>query len=54
MKTFFTTYTKIEICRNCLGSGIVVKVHKEEKCSICNGSGKIRKTTEVTKKIEPA
>ena len=45
----------IEICRNCQGTGAVEIEEKNEEnavCPVCDGSGRIKKTSEITIKIE--
>lgn len=57
MKTKNITYSKIEICRNCCGVGFVANGYNGQAqpvCPVCGGSGKIKKTTDVTITIEPA
>lgn len=48
-------FTKIEICRNCGGTGrerSVLGLIKGE-CPVCDGSGRVRKTTEITVTVRP-
>ena len=48
-------FTKIEICRNCGGTGkektIVSLVNR--RCPVCCGSGRVEKTTDITIKVKP-
>lgn len=46
--------TSIEICRNCGGTGkekSILSLIKSE-CPICNGSGRVHKTKEITVTVE--
>ncbi len=45
--------SKIEICRNCLGSGTVEALFTTKRCPVCEGSGRVDKTTEITITVEP-
>lgn len=47
------TSERIEICRNCLGSGTVEALFTTKRCPVCEGSGRVDKTTEITITIEP-
>lgn len=45
--------SRIEICRNCRGTGRVRKWDGEEKtCPICDGRGRVRKTTKGVLTVE--
>lgn len=57
-------FSKIEICRNCQGSGIVKPdkgffermldcPHRMVTCPVCQGSGRVDKTTEINITVEP-
>lgn len=63
-KTRNYKFDKIEICRNCLGTGIVKPdkgffermldcPHRTVTCPVCQGSGRVDKTTEITITVEP-
>lgn len=54
----------VDVCRNCKGSGIVYPVpdfhpHGKEQvpepceCSVCNGSGRVKKKLDIEITIEP-
>lgn len=48
-------FTKIEICRNCGGTGkekTVMALFKS-RCPVCDGSGRIEKHTEITITVRP-
>jgi DnaJ-class molecular chaperone len=54
--------THIDLCRNCAGEGIVAasppassapRPCSSETCSVCGGSGRVRKTTRIEVTIEP-
>ena len=49
------TSERIEICRNCLGVGMVETVlpFSTKRCPVCEGSGRVDKTTEITITVEP-
>ncbi len=47
------TSERIEICRNCLGSGTVDALFTTKRCPVCEGSGRVDKTTEITITVEP-
>ncbi len=47
------TSERIEICRNCLGSGTVEALFTTKRCPVCEGSGRVDKTTEITITVEP-
>ena len=47
------TSERIEICRNCLGSGKVEELFTTKRCPVCEGSGRVDKTTEITITVEP-
>jgi len=57
-------YDKIELCRNCKGTGVAYTVpefhpyRKEDdpqpyECSVCQGSGRVKKTLNIEITIEP-
>ena len=54
-KTRNYKFDKIEICRNCLGTGMVETVlpFSTKRCPVCEGSGRVDKTTEITITVEP-
>ena len=48
-------FTKIEICRNCGGTGkekSILSLIKSE-CPVCCGSGRVEKHTEITIMVKP-
>ncbi len=47
--------TKIEVCRNCLGSGVVPAYQDGPtvECCVCKGSGRVNKTLKIEITIEP-
>lgn len=64
MKTRDYTSARVEVCRNCGGSGVVLDTppfhpHGREneaiprKCPVCVGSGRVRKRLEIKVTIEP-
>lgn len=66
MKTRQHHTDRIEICRNCLGKGIVNPdkdktglirrlvgcPDRQLPCPVCNGSGRVKKTTDITITVE--
>ena len=52
-KTRNYKFDKIEICRNCLGEGKLKSLFKYTTCPVCEGSGRVRKTGEITITVEP-
>lgn len=66
MKTRQYHSDRIEICRNCLGTGIVNPEKdktglirrildcdgRKHPCHVCNGSGRVRKVTDITIMVE--
>ena len=52
-KTRNYKFDKIEICRNCLGVGKLKSLFKDTTCHVCEGSGRVSKTTEITITVEP-
>ena len=64
MKTRNYISDRIEICRNCLGVGMVEEEKgglagllrpgfNEVECPVCGGSGRVKKTADITITIEP-
>ena len=53
-KTRNYKFDKIEICRNCLGTGVVDSLlpFTTKQCPVCDGSGRVEKHTEITIKVE--
>ena len=54
-KTREYEFTKVEICRNCGGTGrerSILGILKSE-CPVCDGSGRVEKTTGITVTIRP-
>ena len=48
-------FTKIEICRNCGGTGkekTILGLLKDT-CPVCDGSGRVEKHTEITITVKP-
>ena len=54
-KTRNYKFDKIEICRNCLGMGMVETIlpFTAKRCPVCEGSGRVSKTTEITITVNP-
>lgn len=48
-------FTKIEICRNCGGTGKEKTILGllENTCPVCDGSGRVEKHTEITITVKP-
>ena len=60
-------FTKIEICRNCGGTGVVEPEREwrlkrvmglppkvaSGQCEVCQGSGRVEKHTEITIRVKP-
>lgn len=48
-------FDKIEICRNCGGTGKEKTIRSlfKSKCPVCNGSGRVDKHTEINITIKP-
>lgn len=48
-------FTKIEICRNCGGTGKEKTIRSlfKSKCPVCNGSGRVEKHTEINITVKP-
>lgn len=46
--------TRVEICRNCKGTGQVIDEYtgRLETCSVCDGKGRIKKTTKGVLTVE--
>ncbi|MBR6905208.1 MAG: hypothetical protein IKN32_10200 [Bacteroidales bacterium] len=49
------TFDKIEICRNCGGTGKekTIRALFKSTCPVCNGSGRVDKHTEINITVEP-
>lgn len=54
-KTRQYQFDKIEICRNCGGEGKekTIRALFKSACSVCNGSGRVEKHTEITITVKP-
>ena len=52
-KTRNYKFDKIEICRNCLGMGLLDGLFTAKQCPVCEGSGRVDKTTEITITVGP-
>lgn len=54
-KTRNYKFDKIEICRNCLGMGVVDSLlpFTTKQCPVCEGSGRVEKHTEITITVKP-
>lgn len=48
-------FEKIEVCRNCGGTGREKTIMGllRNACEVCNGSGRVRKTTEIKVTVKP-
>lgn len=48
-------FTKIELCRNCGGTGKEKTILGllDDKCTVCAGSGRVEKHTEITITVKP-
>lgn len=58
MRQKVVKHEKIELCRNCHGEGVVevdpiTALSTPERCPVCQGSGLIKKTKDITITIEP-
>ena len=60
-KTRQYQFDRIEICRNCGGTGVVEKLgllghvlpkERTEACPVCEGTGRVRKLVEITVTVE--
>lgn len=41
------TIERIDICRNCLGTGILAYEHHAVKCGVCDGQGRVHVKKEI-------